>query len=255
MFSRAFGEMKTGRCLRQEAPGHITSLILDVTKPEQITAAIDMVREAVGKTGIRALVNNAGVCISGPMEFVSLDDMRQQFEVNVFGVVAVTQAFIELLRAGRGRIINMSSLAGRVSQPFLGPYCASKHALEGLSDAIRMELRSWGVDVCIVEPGSIDTPIWSKVGASVADQDTRLSPRARALYGDALKKIDVAIKKAMATGTSPARVADAVEHAICARQPKVRYRVGTGARGAMLVHWLVPNRIFDSLLRSQMGLP
>lgn len=243
-----------GEALRRESPDKITPLILDVTRSEQIADAAARVTEAVGGRGLGALVNNAGICIGGPLEFVSLDDLRRQFEVNVFGVVALTQSFTEILRLGRGRIVNVSSLAGRVSQPFLGPYCASKHALEGLTDATRMELAPWGIEVCLIEPGSIDTPIWSKVEAAVAGEETRLSPRARSLYGDALKKIEAAVKRAMSTGTSPELVANAVEHAICASKPKVRYRIGRGARGAMLLHSFLPNRMFDSLLRGQMGL-
>ena len=135
---------------------------LDVRDAAQVAAAAQEVRGALGPAGLVALVNNAGVVVPGPLEFVPLDKLRGQFEVNVIGQVAVIQAFLPLLRETRGRIVNISSIDGRIATPLLGPYVASKFALEGLSDALRRELRPWGIQITLIEPGAIKTRIWEK---------------------------------------------------------------------------------------------
>ncbi|HEY7923524.1 MAG TPA: SDR family oxidoreductase, partial [Vicinamibacteria bacterium] len=142
-----------------DAPEGTEEVQLDVTDAAQIKAAADGVEE------LHALVNNAGIAIAMPLEFVPLDELRHQLEVNVVGQVAVTQAFLPVLRRARGRIVFVGSIAGRSALPFLGPYAASKHALEAIADSLRVELRPWGIHVAIVEPGSIRTPIWTRGAA------------------------------------------------------------------------------------------
>ena len=146
--------------------GHIVPLLLDVTNSEQIASAAETVCRSVGDAGLAGLVNNAGIVVAGPLEILPLDQLRLQLEVNVVGQIAVTQAFLPLLRKARGRIVNMSSLNGRIASPYLAPYAASKHALEAVNNAIRLELRAWGIRVLVIEPGATTTPIWDKAIAA-----------------------------------------------------------------------------------------
>src|SRR5919112_1052610 len=141
-----------------------TPIKLDVTDPETIAAA----REELDERGLRGLVNNAGVAVSGPIEFIPLDELRRQLEVNLVGQVAVIQAFLPNIREATGRIVNISSIGGRIALPMVGPYAASKHALEAVSDSLRRELRPWGIHVSLIEPGGVTTPIWEK-GKATAD--------------------------------------------------------------------------------------
>lgn len=159
--------------MRAKASSRLTPLRLDVTDLDSIVTAVRTVSEAVGEAGLAGLVNNAGIAVPGPIETVPLDLVRRQFEVNVVGQIAVIQAFLPLLRKGRGRIVNMSSIAGVAAVPFLGIYGASKFALEAMTDALRLELRAWGISVSLVEPGAIATRIWNK-SACLAD---RSAPR------------------------------------------------------------------------------
>ena len=213
---------------------------LDVTSPEQIAAAAD----AVGAT-LDGLVDNAGIAIAAPLELVPVDGLRRQLEVNVVGQVAVTQAFLPALRRARGRIVLMGSIGGRSALPFLGPYAASKHALEAIADSLRVELRPWGIAVSIVEPASIKTAIWTK-GASRADEmRAQLPDDSQLLYETAIEKFrQVAL--ARGPGGDPDDVAKAVEHALTARRPKARYLVG---RDAHIRAWVerLPTRARDRL--------
>src|SRR5688500_3137446 len=133
---------------------------IDVTDADSIASARDRVGEAVGAAGLAGLVNNAGIAVPGPLEHLPIDELRRQLEVNLVGQVAVTQAFIPMLRTSRGRIVNIGSIGGRVALPMLGPYAASKHAIEGVSDSLRRELPPWGIEVSVVRPGPIATEIW-----------------------------------------------------------------------------------------------
>ena len=150
------------RRLGEGASPRWTPLRLDVTDAAQIDAAVQRVNEELGERGLAGLVNNAGIAVFGPLEFVHLDEMRRQLEVNVTGQVAVIQRFLPLLRAAKGRIVNVGSITGRVALPYFGPYTLTKFALEAISDVLRIELRKWGIRVSLVEPGSVDTPMWAK---------------------------------------------------------------------------------------------
>jgi NAD(P)-dependent dehydrogenase (short-subunit alcohol dehydrogenase family) len=149
-----------GERLQQQAGPRLMPIRLDVTDAASISAASHTVAAMVGERGLAGLVNNAGIGVAGPIELLPLADWRRQFEVNVFGLIAVTQTFLPLIRTGRGRIINMGSIAGRASMPFMAPYAASKHALEAITDALRLELQPWGIRVALIAPGAIATPIW-----------------------------------------------------------------------------------------------
>lgn len=233
--------------------GKISAVKIDVTDASSITSAVKQMTEITGNDGLTGVVNNAGISVTGPVEFVSLDDWHRQFEINFFGVIAVTQATLPLLRLhvakhGRGsaRLVNMSSIAGRIAQPILGPYTASKFALESLTDSLRMELRSQGIQVCSVNPGAIDTPIWSKAQASVA-AITSDHP-ARVLYGDLIDGVTAAASHAHANAGPVSLVAKAVLACMTAKHPRTRYFVGKDAKSGAMAKRFIPDKIFDWIL-------
>ena len=220
----------------------VEPLPLDVTDLEQIAAATATVGDE-----LYGLVNNAGVAIAAPLELVPLDELRRQLEVNVIGQVAVTQALLPALRRAQGRIVLMGSIGGKSALPFMGPYASSKFALEAIADSLRVELRTFGVSVSIVEPGSIKTPIWTK-GTERADElRTRLAPEQQELYGRSIERFrEVAIARGLA-GIGPEEVARAVERALTAERPKARYLVGKDARLRRRLERL-PVRLRDRLI-------
>lgn len=228
-------------------------LKIDVTDGATIAAAAAAVGEAVGTGGLAGLVNNAGIAVSGPIEFIPIEDWRRQLEVNLIGQVAAIQAFLPLLRTGRGRIVNVSSIGGRIALPLVGPYAASKFALEGVSDSLRRELRDQGIDVSVIEPGGVKTPIWDK-GLSEADKiEAAAPPEARRLYGgliDALRRQVEAIQTK--TGIEPEEVAAAIVAALTAKKPRTRYLVGRDAKLRAVVARLLPDRAFDALVARQL---
>jgi NAD(P)-dependent dehydrogenase (short-subunit alcohol dehydrogenase family) len=190
-----------------------------------------------------AAVLNAGVALSGPLEFVPLDELRAQLEVNVVGQVALLQAILPALRAARGRIVLMGSVSGRLALPFLGPYAASKFALEAIADSLRAEVGPLGVAVSLVQPGSIATPMWRKGGERAA----QLPDEAAALYGDAIGRLRAWAAQHGAV-TPPQAVAAVVEEALTAERPRTRYVVGEGARARTLIG-RAPDRLRDRLVR------
>jgi len=243
-----------GKALKQKAKGGLIPLLIDVTEEASITAAAQAVGNAVGEDGLAGLVNNAGIVVPGPLEFLPLADLRSQIEVNVIGQVAVTQAFLPLLRKGRGRIVNIGSIGGRLSTPFLGAYNASKFAMEALTDSLRMELKPWGISVSIIEPGNIATPMWEK-GQGAADVLLeKLTPEAHELYDPAVGALREVAEKQAREAIPPSAVARAVVHALTAEKPKTRYLVGSDARLQAVVARLVPDRMRDWLVAREIGL-
>jgi NAD(P)-dependent dehydrogenase (short-subunit alcohol dehydrogenase family) len=237
-----------GEVLRQEGGGRVTPLRLDVTDRGSIEGAAREVEAAVGGEGLRGLVNNAGIGIGAPLEFIDLDELRRQLEVNVIGPIAVTQAFLALIRACRGRVVNVGSIGGRIAQPMLGPYNASKFALEALSDSLRMELAPWGIHVSLVEPGSIATAIWEKTDAYAERMIPTLGPRARELYGTAIGAVLDTARTLSKQAIAPEAVSKAIHHALTARRPRTRYLVGTDARVQAVLARFVPDRARDAVL-------
>jgi NAD(P)-dependent dehydrogenase (short-subunit alcohol dehydrogenase family) len=244
---------EAGEELKRRAGPTLEPLLLDVTDAATVSEAARRVTAALGSGGLAGLVNNAGIAAGGPLEFVPLAEFRRQFEVNVFGVLTVTQAFLPLLRAAPGRIVNMGSISGRIASPFLGPYCASKFALESLTDSLRLELRPHGVRVALVEPGAIATPIWEKSVRHGEEVERGYPLEAHALYGEGLAGIKAQIDEASRSAEPPTLVAAAVEHALCARRPRTRYVVGRDARLAALLHTLLPAGAWDALLTRQLS--
>jgi NAD(P)-dependent dehydrogenase (short-subunit alcohol dehydrogenase family) len=244
-----------GRSLIERSAGRMTPLLMEVTDSASVLAAADRVAGAVGSDGLAGLVNNAGIVVAGPLEFLPLSELRKQFEVNVLGQIAVTQAFLPLLRHARGRIVNMSSIAGRVAFPYLGPYSASKYAFEALSDALRIELLPWGISVAVVEPGDVATPIWKKSTAAAQETARSFPAQAMDLYGHSLEAVTKASEKTAAAAFDPVHVARAVEHALTAANPKTRYLVGSGVRLRAILKKMLPDRLFDRLIIRHIGLP
>lgn len=240
-----------GAALRAKASERLTPVLLDVTDEASVAAAAEVVRAALGEDGLAGLVNNAGIAVAAPLEFIPLDALRQQLEVNVIGQVAVTKAFLPLLRVGCGRIVNISSVGGLIASPFFGPYSASKFALEALSDALRGELRPWGLRVVLVEPGAIATPIWEKSLAAADRLIARLPSRAIEYYGKVIPTIRSQARASGKAGVAPEVVARVVHRALTARRPKTRYLVGKGARIIPLIAAL-PDRTRDALLARQL---
>jgi NAD(P)-dependent dehydrogenase (short-subunit alcohol dehydrogenase family) len=226
-----------GERLREQGLEPVT---LDVTD----AAAIAGAAERLGDDVVHGLVNNAGIAVSMPLEFLPLDELRRQLEVNLIGQLAVTQAFLPYLRRAQGRIVNVGSIAGRSSLPFLGAYAASKHALEAVTDALRVELRPFGIEVAIVEPGTIATPIWTKGGENVQRLLAGLPADVLTLYGERMAALRNAAAAAAQRAEPAEEVAKVVEHALTAERPKTRYVVGRDARRRSRVERL-PDRLRD----------
>ncbi len=244
-----------GRVLQQTSSDRLTPIILDVTDGETIQQSQAMVSARMGVTGLYGLVNNAGIAVPAPLEAIPIPDLRRQLEVNVIGQVAVTQAFLPLIRQGRGRIVNMGSIAGRSTIPMMGPYSASKFALEAITDALRLEVQQWGIHVSIIEPGAITTPIWTKSADDAAGREAVMGAELRILYEPMVaavrKVVDEAAKRAIAAEV----VAKVVEEALTARVPRTRYLVGTDAKIRAFIGKILPDRTIDRLLTTVLKLP
>jgi len=220
---------------------------LDVTKADQVKAAANQVEGELNGEPLKGVVNNAGIGSGGPLEAIDLDEFRQSLEVNTVGALAVTQAFLPLLRRSKGRVVNMSSIGGRVAQPFAGPYITSKFALEGLNDVLRRELIEWDIDVIAIEPGTIATPIWEKSSNKAEELLADLTPEQRELYGKRLDKMAKVLERQNKRGASPDKVAGAVEQALTSKRPRTRYLVGD-AYVLLALKSLLPTRLVDKLL-------
>ena len=236
------------RSLREEASERLVPIYLDVTDAASIREALEGVQSVVGERGLNGLVNNAGIPYGGPIEFISLDEIRRLFDVNVFGLIAMTQAFLPLLRRARGRIVNMSSVSGMVSVPFVAPYSSSKFAMESLSDSLRMELSPWHMHVAVIQPGAINTPIWNKAGDLVRDLIDGAPPEGVDLYGKAIHGI---APRYVPHGIPAESVASAVAHALESSHPKTRYPIGVEGAVVRLIRCL-PDRLRDWLILSQL---
>ncbi len=236
----------------------IRPVILDITDADSIGQAMARIREGLEGQVLKGLINNAGIAIGGPLEFLPLEDFRRQIEVNLTGQVALTQAALPLLREASARkhsarIVNMGSVAGLSAVPFAAPYSASKFALEAITDALRVELRPWRIGVSIIEPGVIRTPIWEKSMSWAEEAAARISPEAFTLYGPALEAFRNATVKSASKGIEPDAVAEATHHALTAKKPRPRYLVGPDAQWRP---WFaaLPEHCKDWLLVKKIGL-
>jgi NAD(P)-dependent dehydrogenase (short-subunit alcohol dehydrogenase family) len=241
--------------LRRQGSDRLTPIRLDVTESDSIEAARQQVAEAVGEEGLVGLVNNAGVGGGGPIEFMPLDELRDTLEVNLVGQVAVTQAFIPLIRRAKGSIVFIASIGGRVASPFMSPYNTSKFGIEALGESLRHELRPWEIDVVVVEPGSIDTQIWSKGNEQIRERVEELPEDARRLYGRQLSRFGEVINETASRGIPPEKVAEVIHKAIASDNPRHRYLVGTDAKIGARLKGTLPDRVFSKLAGRQMKMP
>jgi NAD(P)-dependent dehydrogenase (short-subunit alcohol dehydrogenase family) len=225
----------------------VEPLEVDITDDTAIAAAARRVGEETDD--LAGLVNNAGVAVGSPFEVVDLDGLRHQLEVNFVGHVAVTQAFLPLLRRARGRVVNVGSVGGRMALPFNGPYHASKYAMEAFTDSLRAELRPWGMRVVVVEPGTIDTPMWESAKGLVET----MSPEGRELYGERMKKAEGLVAELTRHAIPPEKVADVIVEALTARRPRPRYVVGRDARAQLVLKALLPTRVLDAAIARRLG--
>lgn len=239
---RVFGSVRKEKDARDAANDVgplFTPLIFDVTDDGAIRDAAEKVRAALGGGTLQGLVNNAGVAVAGPVRYLDLEDLKRQLDVNLYGVIRTTQAFLPMLGADRsykgapGKIVNMSSVAGELASPFMAPYAISKHALEALSKSLRVELLKHGVDVVVVGPGAIKTPIWAK--ADEIDVDRYQGTE----YHDDLKRLRDAMRQFGASGLEPQAVGDLVRDILTGRKRAARYAV---LRNKFLM-WTLPRLI------------
>ncbi len=247
--------MCAGKRLQAQSTGKLIPLLLDVTDAAQIAAATEQVREMTGPVGLAGLVNNAGIAISSPLEILPLADFRRQLEVNVVGQLAMIQAFIPLLRVCQGRIVNISSINGAMSPPYLGAYAASKFAFEAISDALRVELRQWGIRVIVVAPGAIKTPIWKKSSAT-ADQMTKsISPDGVKLYEADLNAWRKVVLDLAQKADPVEKVVEKILLALESTHPRARYYLHFSQRFICRGFKLLPESIRDWFICRAMKLP
>jgi NAD(P)-dependent dehydrogenase (short-subunit alcohol dehydrogenase family) len=240
-----------GEALRTDGGERVIPLELDVTDSAQIEQAAERVGELV-PGGLNALVNNAGSAVGGPLELISMNDLRRQFDVNFFGHVAVTQALIPALRRARGRIVLISSIGGLVTTPYLAPYHASKYALEAAANSLRLELAGSHIQVALIEPGSVATPIWEKNRGQV--DEFAVPEELREQYGHVPAAMAKALHNTARRGIPPERVAQTIERALSARRMRARYLVGRDAHAMVWASRLLPDLLFDRLLRRAVGV-
>jgi NAD(P)-dependent dehydrogenase (short-subunit alcohol dehydrogenase family) len=242
-----------GERLAATHSGDIRPVILDVTNTAHIARVVDELAMIVGDAGLQGLVNNAGVGVGGPVELLPEDAWRFVFDANFFGIVALTRATLPLLRNGRGRIVHIGSIGGRIASPGVAPYSASKHALEALAESSRIEFALGGspVRVALVEPGAVVTPIWDKADDSVDALERLFDDDQRVEYGWMVDQARGFVDEGRRTGVPPSKVADAVAHALTAPRPKLRYLVGPDAKVAGHVIARLPDRAREALVMLQ----
>jgi len=239
--------------LREESSERLEPLILDILDADAIAAAAERIGAEAG--GLAGLVDNAGGAVPGPLEALPIEDFRRQVELNLTAQLAVTQAMLPAIRKARGRVVLISSIGGRVALPFTGAYHAAKFGLEGLGDSLRQELAPWGIKVVLIEPGSIDTPIWTR-GEEDADKIlSGASPRLHELYGAAIEKYRKVVRDTAERGIPPEKVAAKIEGALDARRPRTRYLVGIDAQVMGRLKPFLPAPVFDRLIAQAMAFP
>lgn len=235
------GARSEGALLELADLPRVHSIRLDITDRDSVAALPDALPATLD-----SVVNNAGIVVNGPVEGLTLDDLSRQLEVNVVAQVAVTQAVLPKIRAAKGRIVFISSVSGLITTPGTGAYCASKYALESLADALRMELRPWGIAVSLVEPGPIRTDIWGEILVDHDRMVARLADEHRALYAAQLRGTRKLLARIQKTAADPEKVVKAVDHALRARRPKSRYLLDTASRVQKLVLGLTPTALNDA---------
>lgn len=240
--------------LQQQASDQLVPIFLDVSNPDSISTSFETILNDGHETTLIGLINNAGIAIASPLEFIPVDLLRKQLEINVIGQLAVTQAFLPLLRKSKGRVINMGSISGLNAFPLTGPYAISKFALEAMTDSLRVELRPWGVKVIIIEPGAIATPIWEKSLKRKREVEQYLPPWASSVYRTAIRRMEMNAIKSADSAPTPKIVAQTVKHALTSPRPKTRYLVGVSPIKIKLLR-ILPDQVRDWLIAKALGIP
>lgn len=239
----------------KQANSNIKPLILDVAKADQVKAAVDTVSKALEGKKLDGLVNNAGIANMGPLALQPMDQFEQHFEVNVFGLMRTTQAFLPLLgmdesRTGKpGRIVNITSVGGRLSAPFLGAYAATKHAVEAITDSLRRELLIYGIDAIAIGPGSVKTPIWDK-----AEDMNKNQPYANTVWAKPIEKFADVMLKGGRDGLDPKVIGETIETALSDDSPKARYAPVPNKLTNWTIPTLLPKRMVDKAMAKRYGL-
>jgi NAD(P)-dependent dehydrogenase (short-subunit alcohol dehydrogenase family) len=244
-----------GNKLQSEISQEITPLVMDVQDRDSISAAAEKLSSQLGGQGLEGLVNVAGIGMVRPVEYATPEDLQTIFEVNVFGQIAVTQAFLPLIRQARGRIVNISSVGAHIAIPFGGLLNASKSAFGLLSDTLRLELRPFGIHVCTIEPGAINTPAVDKTLGNVDAVIANLPAKGAAQYGAMLKSFAARAFAREAHGSAPDVVAQAVQHALTSRHPRPRYQAGKDAKFLVTLPRFLPDSLLDVLRLRALHLP
>lgn len=243
-----------GERVQSELGEQFTPLLFDVTDEVAVETAVSQVSQTVGSNGLAGLVNNAGIAVAGPLMHLPLEDFRWQMEVNLVGQLAVTQKFLPLLGAvpdaphPPGRIINISSVSGKVVYPFMGPYAASKHALEAVSDALRRELLIFGIDVVVIGPGSVQTPIWDKA------QEIDVEPYKETPYLSMMEGMKKTLVRQGKSGIPVEKVSEVIYEALTKEKPKTRYAIARKLLSGWLLPRYLPARMFDNIIAKRLGI-
>ena len=251
----AVRKSEDGEKLKSELGPNLTPIIMDVTDRPSAVAAAEQVSSSLNGRGLDGLVNVAGIGMMRPVEYFTPSDLQEIFDINVFGQISVTQAFLPLIHKARGRIVNISSVGVHIAIPFGSPINASKSAFSIFSDTLRLELHPFGVRVCVIEPGAIKTPAVDKTLGDVEAIIASLPPRGKAQYGEMLRGFGRRAYAREMDGSAPDEVARAVHHALTARRPRPRYQVGKHAKLLTLLPRILPVRLLDGLLLRVAGLP
>ena len=254
VFAGVRGE-DNGDAFAARTSGDVTQLIIDIKDEDTISTAVDTVAISVGERGLAGLVNNAGIVKPAPIECQPIADFREQLEVNLVGHVAVTQAFLPLIRLGRGRIVNVGSIGGRLVLPIHGAYSASKFGMEALSDALRLELRQWRIPVSLVDPGATETAIFGKTLAEIDALETALGEHGHQLYAKQIAAVRRLVEKTAADAAPADVLARTIASALTSAKPKTRYLAGHGAKAAATLARTMSDRAKDLAVAKEAGLP
>jgi NAD(P)-dependent dehydrogenase (short-subunit alcohol dehydrogenase family) len=233
--------------LQKANVANLNPVLLDVCDDQSVAKALSALQKRDGT--LHALINNAGIAVGGPIEALPMSEWQRQFECNFFGVIRVTKACLPLLRESKGRVVNISSISGRVAAPFLSPYSTSKFALESFSDSLRRELRPFGVKVAVIEPGAIATPIWNKSQQEALADESPLDTKIMEAYAAQAERFRKFIEDLTRSAEPVSLVIQAIEHALNSRSPKTRYTVGRGIALSSLMAGVMPDRVMDAFMR------
>lgn len=240
--------------LETGAANNIHCIVTDVTSTSDVSNAATFVESIVGDTGLFALINNAGIAVSAPMECISLLRLREQFEVNVFGTIAITQAVLPSIRMAKGRILNIGSISGRVTLPFMGAYSASKAALERITLALRLELYPWDISVSLLELGNFKTPIWNKSLGTAKSNAEDYSEQCKSAYSEHLLRAEQLVASRSKSAADVQDIVTYVEKLLRKKNLKAKYTIGIDAKRWILRLTFLPRTILDAMIRKAMGL-